>query len=338
MNFRNLPKVELHCHLDGSVPAEMLRKLCEAGNIHIPEDEKQFRKLIQVREDCGSLAEYLRAFDLPLRCLATEEAFFQAAYAVAESAAAENVRYLEVRFAPLLSETEKLPAEAVIEAAAAGLEKASDESGIAASLLLCGMRHFREEDNIRTLELAGRYLGKGVCGIDLAGEEASFPNEQFLTFFRRAAKAEIPMTIHSGECGRKENIRLAVENGAKRIGHGIAMRGDEELMDYLREKRIGVEMCPSSNLQTKAVQSWEEYPFREFSDHGILISVNTDNRTVTGTEVTEELEKLHRYCGLTEGEAVQLMRRAMETAFAEESVKKRIVEEISGWKDRKELS
>ena len=333
MRFVSLPKAELHCHLDGSLPPVLLQRRCEEAGVELPKEEADFLRKIQAARDCQSLAEYLKAFDLPLASLVTEDAFFQAAKETARDAAAEGIRYLELRFAPLLSVRDDFPAEAIIEAAAAGLADAKKETGIEGGLLLCGMRHFTEKQNLTTLELADRYLGKGVCGLDIAGDEAAFPNERFMPYFKEALKRNLPLTIHAGECGRRENIALAARAGARRIGHGIAMKEDPALMDELARRQIGVELCPSSNIQTKAVSSWEEYPFRTFFDKGVLVSVNTDNRTVTNTTVTQELEILYQHCGMRETEAGTLMEYAMETAFAEPSVKEKILQEIRSWRD-----
>lgn len=328
MWMEELPKVELHCHLDGSIPVPVLKKLCLLGDVAAPENDAEFRKLIEAGEDCDSLTEYLKAFDLPLRCLRTERAFFAASCETVASAAEEGVRYLELRFAPLLSETPDFPAESIIESAIAGLEKAVSELDIHAAFILCGMRHFKETENLRTLELAKKYLHRGVCGLDLAGDESAFPNEGFWEYFRRASREDIPVTIHSGECGRKENIELAAAYGARRIGHGIAMKGDVKLQEKIARAGIGVEMCPSSNLQTKAVAGWEDYPFREFLDRGVNISVNTDNRTVTNTTVTKELQLLQEHFHLTQEEAGELMKRSMDVSFAAESIKKMIKKQI----------
>lgn len=329
----NIPKAELHCHLDGSIPVDILRQLCEKEMVRIPENEDEFRRLVQADEDCESLAEYLKSFDIPLRCLKSEEAFCLAAYHTACAAAEEHVRYMEIRFAPLLSVSEQLASESIIEAVTDGLSKAQKEKGIIARLILCGMRQFSQEMNLRNLELAKIYLGKGVAGIDLAGNEAAFPNELFREYFRRARAEEIPFTIHSGECGSSRNIELAVEYGASRIGHGIAMKGNPAVQELCRKNHVGVELCPKSNLQTKAVARMEEYPLREFMDNGLLVSVNTDNRTVTGTTVSQELGLLAEQFGLTVEEGKTIMRNAMETAFAEESVKQEIGQEIARWEE-----
>lgn len=328
-----LPKVELHCHLDGSIPLEVLKDLCVMGHITVPGDEKQFRRLAEAGDNCESLTEYLKAFELPLSCLKTEESFFRASYAVAAQAAMENVKYMEIRFAPLLSETSALAAESVIEASIAGLQKACKEKGIYTSLILCGMRHFSVSDNYRTLDLGKQYLNKGVCGIDLAGDESAYQNELFLDYFKKAENSGIPLTVHSGECSRIQNIELAVEYGARRIGHGIAMRGNDALQELIRKKEIGVELCPNSNIQTGAVASAEEYPFREFLDHGVKISINTDNRTVTNTTMKKELQFLDTHFGLSVEEAKRLMMQAMETSFAEKGMKESVIKEVWQWKE-----
>lgn len=331
MWLETLPKVELHCHLDGSIPIHVLNSLCLMGDIAVPKQDTAFRKLIEAGEDCGSLTQYLQAFDLPLKCLKTQEAFFVASYETVAKAVQEGVRYLELRFAPLLSENETLSAEEIIEASVAGLQKATQIYPIDASFLLCGMRHFSEQQNMRTLALAKTYLHKGVCGLDLAGDESAFPNEQFLSYFQKANQQDIPFTIHAGECGRSENIRLAVTSGAKRIGHGIAMRGDTALQHLVMEHDVCVELCPSSNMQTKAVSDWSVYPLREFLEQGVAVSVNTDNRTVTNTTMTKELQILQQHCHLTKQEAGILMQQAIQHAFAEESTKKTIQKEIETW-------
>ncbi len=308
MCLEKLPKIELHCHLDGSIPISVLKKLCLLGDIAIPQNDIEFRNLIEAKEDCESLTEYLRAFVLPLQCLKTEDAFFIASYETVAKAAQEGTHYLELRFAPLLSETKDLPAEKIIEAAIAGLQKATKAYHMEAGFILCGMRHFHEKQNMRTLDLAKKYLQRGVCGLDLAGDESAFSNEQFATYFQKA-----------------------IQYGAKRIGHGIAMRQNTSLQNAVIRHGVGVEMCPSSNMQTKAVSGWENYPFREFLEQGVLISINTDNRTVTNTTMTKELQLLQKQFHLTCQEAGTLMKQALITSFAEESTKKEIQKEILAW-------
>lgn len=165
------------------------------------------------------------------------------------------------------------------------------------------------------IRTAREYLGNGVCAADLAGAEAVYPMSEFMELFGQAKKIGMPFTIHAGECGNVQNILDSVEAGALRIGHGIAMRGNSEVQKMIREKGIGVEMCPISNLQTKAVESESQYPLREFLDNGIKVTINTDNRTVSNTTMTKELQFIQEHYGITDEEILMMMRNAVDTAF-----------------------
>lgn len=162
---------------------------------------------------------------------------------------------------------------------------------------------------------ARKFVGKGVCALDLAGDESAFPTRQFRELFAKAKEWGIPFTIHSGECGSVENVREALELGAKRLGHGIALEKSAELRKMCQEKQIGIEMCPTSNLQTKAVKDLKQYPLQQFLDEGLLVSIHTDNRTVSGTTLQKEQsyfgEEVIRQCTLN----------AIETAFTTEEIK-----------------
>jgi adenosine deaminase len=154
-----------------------------------------------------------------------------------------------------------------------------------------------------------------VCAADLAGAEAIYPMSEFMELFGQAKKLGMPFTIHAGECGNVQNILDSVEAGALRIGHGIAMRGNSEVQKMIREKGIGVEMCPISNLQTKAVESESQYPLREFLDNGIKVTINTDNRTVSNTTMTKELQFIQEHYRITDEEIRLMMINAVDTAF-----------------------
>ena len=150
-----------------------------------------------------------------------------------------------------------------------------------------------------------------------------------MNLFEKTRNIGMPFTIHAGECGSVENITDAVAAGAKRIGHGIAMRGHEDVIRKLAEKKIGIEMCPVSNLQTRAVPGPEFYPIREFLDHGAMVTVNTDNRTVSDTTMTKELEFIQNTYGIRDEEVLLLMRNAVDAAFAEETVKEKLYRKLA---------
>ena len=180
------------------------------------------------------------------------------------------------------------------------------------------------------IRTAREYLGNGVCAADLAGAEAIYPMSEFMELFGQAKKLGMPFTIHAGECGNAQNISDAVRVGAGRIGHGIAMRGHSDLIKELAEKGIGIEMCPISNLQTKAVAGPEEYPIREFLNGGLKVTVNTDNRTVSDTTMTKELEFIQNTYGIQDDEIYLLMKNAADVAFAEDYVKDKLYRIMRG--------
>lgn len=315
-----LPKVELHCHLDGSLSQEFIEKRLGRS---VKKEE------LSVSDDCTSLAEYLEKFNMPCQCLKDEEGLEEAGYDVLKSMSREHVCYAEIRFAPLFSETESMSCKKAMEALIKGLERGKQDFAIEYGVIACAMRHIGEEENWRMIRAARELLGSGVCGADLAGAEASYPMSQFMNLFENTRKIGMPFTIHAGECGSVDNITDAVNVGAKRIGHGIAMRGHEDVIRELAEKKIGIEMCPISNLQTKAVAGPEFYPIREFLDHGALVTVNTDNRTVSNTTMTKELEFVQKTYGIRDEEVLLLMRNAVDAAFASDTVKEKLYRKLA---------
>lgn len=313
--LKNLPKVELHCHLDGSLSREFIQTRLGRA---VQQEE------LSVSENCSSLAEYLEKFALPGQCIMDAKGLAAAGYDVLRSMSQENICYAEIRFAPLLSETAGMNCRDVIEALLKGLEQGRKDFGVEFGVITCALRHHSQEDNSRMLKTAREYLGYGVCAADLAGAEAAYPMSQFMELFAKARRMELPFTIHAGECGSVQNIMDAVKAGAGRIGHGIAMRGHFNLQKELAKSGIGIEMCPISNLQTKAVQSTAQYPIQEFLNAGLKVSVNTDNRTVSNTTLTKELLFIQNTYKITDEEISVLMKNAVDTAFAREEIKDRI--------------
>ena len=306
MDIEQLPKLDLHCHLDGSLTKAMIER-------HL--GKKVTGEALTVSQDCRSLTEYLEKFDLPLQCLQDEKGLEEGAYTFVEEIAKEKVAYIEVRFAPMLSVHENLSCRQVIEAVRKGMERGKEDFQVHYGIIVCAMRNHSEEQNLAMLKCAREYLGEGVCALDLAGDESAYPTACFRNIFQEAKRLGMPYTIHSGETGNLENVREAWELGAARIGHGIALKKDPELMKAYAKTGIGVEMCPTSNFQTKAVQTWQDYPLRQFLDAGIKVSVNTDNRTVSGTTMTQELAKVYEQYGRDEELIFTLLKNAADTAF-----------------------
>jgi adenosine deaminase len=322
------PKLDLHCHLDGSLPFNIVRKLAGKRGIILPKSEEELKHLLQVDEDCESLIEYLDKFSLPLKCLQKGEELEETAFELVKMAAEENIIYLEVRFAPFLHMEEGLNVSDVVKYVLAGLKRGKEVFGVYAFAILCGMRHEEQEKNKELISIAKASLNKGVCAIDIAGNEVDFPPKTQESFLRLAIEQGIPITVHAGECGSAENIKESMKIGAMRIGHGIAMKNDIELIKEVKAKKIGVEMCPTSNFQTKAVDKVGDYPFLGFYNAGINISINTDNRTVSDTTVTQEFLWLMKEYTLEQKDIKQLTKNAVNMAFTTKEMKQELLEKI----------
>lgn len=325
-DIKTMPKYELHCHLDGSLPIAYVQAALRELGQEIEKDE--LARKLQVTDDCQSLTEYLEKFDLPLQCMTTPEHLQRAAYAVAEEAAHENVRYMEVRFAPMLSVHENMNCKTVIENVVLGLKRAQKELGIYTVAITCAMRHHDEETNLSMMRTAREFLGNGVCALDLAGDESAYPLKEFRKLFMEAKKLDFPYTIHAGECGSVQNVEEAEALGARRMGHGILLRHNEKLQEVCAKKRIGIEVCPVSNFHTKAVPSKEDYPLGRFLRQGMAVSINTDNRTVSNTNLTREFEFIMKQLGIGEEYIDILRRNAIETAFAGDDIKHILLKEL----------
>lgn len=326
---KKLPKVELHCHLDGSIRPDTLRKIAETQGISLPENDEQFLELLIAPEQTKNLAEYLERFSIVLTCLQTEEALRTAALDVISQAAAESISYIEIRFAPSLHTKQGLSLPQVVTAVLEGLQQGQDLYGVQSNALLCGMRHEELTAIEKIVHLADQFKASGVVGFDLAGNEADFPPYAFEEVLALVSKLTIPLTLHAGECGCGKNVIDAVQLGATRIGHGIALKETPEFIDQMKERNVLLELCPTSNFQTKTVTSVEDYPFRLFQAAGINLCINTDNRTVSNTTLTDEFMKLHNWYGLTYQEMEQLTHQAIDGAFLSAKQKESLHQQIS---------
>ncbi|MHC5228216.1 adenosine deaminase [Enterococcus sp. LJL99] len=312
---KKLPKIELHCHLDGSIRPKTLVSIAEKQQLPLPEDFEQIKKEMIAPANCQSLEDYLTCFDFVLPYLQTEAALTEAAYDVLSQAAEENVHYIEVRFAPSLHTENGLTHTQIITAVLSGLNQGFEAFGVKSNALLCGMRHEELTEIKKIVHLAEQFKEKGIVGFDLAGNESDFPPNTFKDVLNLATELTIPLTLHAGECGCGKNVADAVKLGATRIGHGIAVKDTPEFFSLLRENDILIEMCPTSNFQTKTVQSIEEYPFKQFLAEKIKICINTDNRTVSNTSLTDEYLNLHKWYNISYADLEQLNHFAVDGAF-----------------------
>lgn len=326
MDFSKFSKIELHCHLDGSLSYELTNSLLKAKGEELSFEE--FKRKMEAPEDCESLAMYLEKFDLPISLIQTKEGLEAAAYDVAKQAALENVRYIETRFAPEFSKAEGLKIPEIIESVNNGLVRAKKDFGIESGIIVCAMRHLDMQTNLNMLHEAMELYGNGVVACDIAGDEKPHTNLEYKEFFDEARRLGIPFTIHSGECGNANNIKEAIELGARRVGHGIAMQTNQEIIKLCCEKRIGIEMCPISNIQTKAIEDFAKYPFGMFYKSGVPICINTDNRTVSNTSCTKEWETLNTIFEINEEVVKRIYEQSVDMSFADDDCKDRLLKKF----------
>ena len=310
--------IELHLHLDGSLRPETVWELAKEQNIKLPANTvDEVRDQMQIPEDCRTLEEYLTRFDLPLLVLQTREALERAAFELTEDLAKEGVTYAEIRFAPQLSIKGGMTQEQAVEAAIEGVKRGMEQyPSIRVGLILCCMRgEDNEEWNLQTVEAAKKYLGDVVCAVDIAGAESLYPTERFAPVFEKVREYGLPSTIHAGEAAGPESMKTALAFGAKRIGHGVAAVEDPELVRRLIEEQITLEVCVTSNYQTKVVPSIEAHPIRRLFNAGVRVTVNSDNRTVSDTNVRKELDILRNVFGFKEQEIEKMEEYAWEARF-----------------------
>jgi adenosine deaminase len=267
-------------------------------------------------ENCGSLAEYLKAFDVTLKVMQTESSLFRIAYELGEDAASENVRYMEVRYAPMLHTQRGLKLTRVIEAVLAGLKAARDKFGIESNVIVCGIRNVSPASSLEMAEIAVAYKGRGVVGFDLAGAEYDHPAKHHRAAFQLVRDNNINVTIHAGEAYGPESIAQAIHVcGAHRIGHGCRLREDGDLLHYVNDHRIPLECCPSSNVQTGAVHDLSSHPLKLYFNLGLRVTVNTDNRLVTDTTVSKELWLCHTQMGMSFRDIKSVIMAGFKSSF-----------------------
>ena len=315
--IEKLPKTDLHVHLDGSIRLGTIIELATKQNVKLPTtDPEQLFRLIYAGDVCKSLDDYLKAFDITLSVMQTEESLERAAFELAEDAWNENVRYIEVRYAPMLHCRAGLSLTDVVEAVLRGLRAAKRTYGIRYGLILCGIRTMSAESSLRMAELAVAFKNRGVVGFDLAGSEVNNPAREHRAAFQLILDNNINCTAHAGEAYGPDSIAQAIHKcGAHRIGHGTRLRENGELLNYVNDHRIPLEVCVSSNIQTKAAVGWEAHPVDFYVDYGLRVTVNTDNRTITDTTVSKELWLCHQHYGWTLDRIKEVLIAGFKSSF-----------------------
>jgi adenosine deaminase len=314
---RQLPKTDLHCHLDGSVRTQTLLELGEKQKVRLPfDDADRLRTHLEVGDKCRNLADYLKGFAVTLSVMQEPEAIERIAFELAEDASRENVRYLEVRFSPILHINKGRRLTEIVDAVIRGLSLAEARYRIRTGIIVCGMRNISPETSLRLAELTVAYKGKKVLGFDLAGQEDSYPAKDHQDAFALILKNNVNTTAHAGEAYGPHSIKQAIHDcGAHRIGHGTRLIEDGDLLNYVNDHRIPLEICLSSNVQTKAVRDYVSHPLRIYYDFGLRVTVNTDNRLMSATTVTKELCLAARTFSLTFDDVCNLIINGFKSTF-----------------------
>ena len=302
--------IDLHLHLDGSLtPAEIV-ELSRLSGVELPTYEHNELRSLLTFDGRGTLNDYLTKFDLPLSVMQSAECVEYAVRSLVRRLKAMGYTYAEIRFAPVLHTAKGATQEEILLGAVKGLLK--DDSPY--NLVLCCMRGRSRKENIRTVELAAEFRGRGVVGVDLAGAEALYPTENYKEVFSLASRLGVGITVHAGEAAGEDSIRAALDMGAYRIGHGTALKS-KDLIDRIIKDDILLEVCPTSNVQTGAAESIEKHPLRRFLEAGVPVALSSDNMTVSDTSVFREWEKVKAAFGYSDDVFKAMTDAAMKHAF-----------------------
>ena len=323
IRFSELPKIELHCHLDGCLRTKTVIELAKKENIKLDSLEyDKIEELLVVPSECNSLDTYLKRFDLPILLMQNRENLKRISYELLEDVNRENVKYIEIRFAPLLHITKGLSIKEVIEAVLEGMKEGEKDFKVKSNLIICIMRHHNLESGYKLIEECKEFIGKGLVGIDLAGGELDGFVFKYKEMFNIARNYGFKVTVHAGETGFPQNVVDAIQIlGAQRIGHAVAIQNDEKAYKLVKEGKITLEMCPQSNLDTKAVVSYKTHPLRSFLKDGLEVSLSTDNRTVSNIDLTTEYKILNEIDEITYLDYRKIYLNSVRGAFCDNETK-----------------
>ena len=314
--LRRLPKAELHCHLDGSVRPSTLLELARESGVTMPRGDARSLAEFMVVRDARNLEDYLARFEITLAVMQRADALERIAFELAEDAHRDGVAYLETRFAPVLNVRNGLAVEDVVAAVAKGLARAEKQFGILARVIVTALRNLDPTVSLEMARLAEAFRGAGVVGFDLAGGEAGYPASRHAKAFAYARDRGVACTCHAGEGDGAASIREALQTCcAHRVGHGTRLYEDPALMDWVNERRIPIEICLTSNVQTRVAASYATHPLRRYFDAGLNVVLNTDNRLMSGTTLTDEYVHAAAELDFDFDELAQMAMNGFRSAF-----------------------
>ena len=327
-SVRRRPKVELHNHLDAGVRVATVGAIGREVGLDLPDD---LEAALVAPEVCLDLADLLARIDLALEVMQRPEDLARIAAETVEDLAADGVVYGEIRFAPQLHTRRGLSPAEVVVAVSDALRTAGERHGVRTGLILCCLRHQTAAESLAVAELAVAHHDR-VCALDLAGDEGAFPRAApHAAAFALARDAGLRRTVHAGENGGAEHVREAIEVlGAERIGHGVRVIEDDTLVERVIADAVALEMCPRSNVQTRAVASLAEHPVDRLLRRGASVTVSTDGRTTCGTTVTDEFLRLSGQFGWGEAELAACQRHGARAAFLDDRGRERLLSQVLG--------
>ncbi|MBI5168542.1 MAG: adenosine deaminase [Candidatus Eisenbacteria bacterium] len=334
--IRRLPKTELHCHLDGSVRPKTVLDLAQEQGVTLPTTNlTKLTRLMQAGKRTRNLGDYLKIFDITLSVMQEKEALYRIAYELVEDCAEENVRHLEVRYSPILHRKRRLSFPDIVDPVIAGLRDAGARNNMSTGVIICGIRSMSPKISMELAELAVAYKGRGVLAFDLAGQEKDYPAKAHRDSFELIHKNNINSTVHAGEAFGPESIGQALHYcGAHRIGHGTRLLEDDGLLRYVRDHRIPLEMCLSSNVQTRVSKTPQAHPFGQYFRQGLRVTLNTDNRLMSATTVSDEIELAVKAFKLSPYEIKRIIINGFKSAFMPYPQKARMLREVNLEMDR----
>ena len=330
--IERMPKAELHLHLDGSLRIETALELARTRGVDAPTTWAGMSAALVGPPQGPDQAELLRAFDLPIALMQDAEALERITADLVEAKAADNVRYAEIRWGPLLHVARGLSLKDGIGAVVAGAERASRHTGITVRLICTAIRSHDPRDNVTLAETAAQFVDRGLTGWDLAGGEARFPDPlDHALAFEAARAGGLRITVHAGEWGGAAQVRRALAVHPERIAHGPGAADDPELLAVLRDRRVVLDLCPTSNAQATIVETVAEHPLARLHRAGNPVTLNTDDLTVSDLTLSEEYRNAVERIGLSLPELWAIDRFALEVAFADEATLTRLRTAFDAW-------
>jgi adenosine deaminase len=329
--IHKLPKAELHCHLDGSLRISTILDLAENQGVSLPaHNEKDLADLLIVRDKVRNLEKYLQRFEITLSVMQTAESLQRCTYELIEDAASENIRYIEIRYSPILHTEGSMTISETVDAVIRGIEKGKKDFGTDSGIIICGIRDISPKISLQLAKVAVVYKDKGVIGFDLAGAEENFPAKKHKDAFYLIQNNNINSTIHAGEAFGPASIHQAIHYcSANRIGHGTRLYEDRDLMNYVNDHRIALEICLSSNIHIGSVESLQDHPFKTYLDENLRVTLNTDNRLMSSTTLTDEYLLATEAFNLTFGNVRTIIINGFKSAFLPHNKRRDMINSVS---------